>query len=60
MMMTPGIRNLIRTGDLVQIGNAIEMGQSEGMITMKNYADNLRDRQIIREEDYINYFQDDM
>jgi len=60
MMMTPGIRNLIRTGDLVQINNAIEMGQSEGMITMKNYADNLRDRQIIREEDYINFFQDDM
>lgn len=60
MMMTPGIRNLIRSWDLVQINNAIEMGQSEGMITMKNYADNLRDKWIVKEEDYINYFQDDM
>lgn len=56
MMMTPGIRNLIRSWDLVQINNAIEMGQSEGMITMKNYADNLRDKWIVKEEDYINYF----
>jgi hypothetical protein len=29
MMMTPGIKNLIRAGDLVQINNAIEMGTSE-------------------------------
>ncbi|MDD5770177.1 MAG: PilT/PilU family type 4a pilus ATPase [Candidatus Gracilibacteria bacterium] len=60
MMMTPGIRNLIRSGDLIQISNTIEMGQSDGMISMKNYADNLRDNGIIKEEDYINYFQDDM
>ncbi len=60
MMMTPGIRNLIRSWDLVQINNAIEMGQSEWMVTMKNYADNLRDKWIAKEEDYINYFMDDM
>lgn len=60
MMMTPGIRNLIRSGDLVQINNAIDMGQSEGMIGMKNYADNLRDKWIVNEEDYINYFMDEM
>jgi len=60
MMMTPWIRNLIRSGDLVQINNAIEMGQSEGMIAMKNYADNLAMKGIVNEEDYINYFQDDM
>ncbi|MGE4443997.1 MAG: type IV pilus twitching motility protein PilT [Candidatus Altimarinota bacterium] len=60
MMMTPGIRNLIRSGDLVQINNAIEMGQSEGMIAMRTYADNLRDKGVIKEEDYINYFMDDM
>jgi len=52
MMMTPGIRNLIRSWDLVQINNAIEMGQSEWMVTMKNYADNLRDKWIVKEEDY--------
>jgi len=60
MMMSPWIRNLIRSWDLVQINNAIEMGQSEWMITMRNYADNLRDKWIVKEEDYINYFQDDM
>jgi len=60
MMMTPWIKNLIRSWDLNQIDNAIEMGQSEWMIKMKNYADNLASRWIIKEEDYINYFQDDM
>ncbi len=60
MMMTPGIRNLIRSWDLVQINNAIEMGQSEWMIAMRTYADNLRDKWVIKEEDYINYFMDDM
>jgi hypothetical protein len=30
------------------------------MITMKNYADNLASKGVILEEDYINYFQDDM
>mgnify|MGYP005613878263 CR=1 FL=1 len=60
MMMTPWIRNLIRSWDLVQINNAIEMWKSSWMITMRNYADNLKDEWIIREEDYINYFQDDM
>jgi len=44
----------------VQINNAIEMWQSEWMITMKNYADNLRDKWIVEEESYINYFKDDM
>jgi len=44
----------------VQINNAIEMGQSEGMVGMKTYADRLKDQGVIKEEDYINYFQDDM
>lgn len=60
MMMTSGIKNLIRSWDLVQINNAIEMWQSEWMITMRNYADNLRDKWIVEEKEYINYFQDDM
>lgn len=60
MMMTPWIKNLIRTWDLVQINNAIEMWQSQWMITMRNYADALAEKWIIKEEDYINYFQDDM
>lgn len=60
MMMTPGIRNLIRSGDLVQINNAIEMGQSEWMVTMKTYADRLRDQWVVEEQSYINYFIDEM
>lgn len=60
MMMTPGIKNLIRSGDLVQINNNIEMWSSEWMVSMKTYADRLRDQGIVKEEDYINYFQDDM
>ena len=60
MMMTSWIKNLIRSWDLVQINNAIEMWQSEWMIRMKNYADSLAMKWIVNEEDYINYFQDDM
>jgi hypothetical protein len=36
------------------------MGTSEGMVSMKTYADRLRDQGIVKEEDYINYFQDEM
>lgn len=60
MMMTPWIRNLIRSWDLAQINNNIEMWQSEWMVSMKTYADRLRDQGVVKEEDYINYFQDDM
>lgn len=60
MMMTSWIKNLIRSWDLVQINNAIEMWRSEWMVTMKTYADNLSSKWIVKEEDYINYFQDDM
>lgn len=60
MFMTSWIKNLIRSWDLVQINNAIEMWQSEWMITMKNYADRKAQLWLIKEEDYINYFVEDM
>lgn len=60
MMMTSWIKNLIRSWDLVQINNAIEMGQWDGMITMKNYADRKAQLWLINEKDYINYFVEDM
>lgn len=60
MFMTPGIKNLIRAGDFAQIPNNIEMWASEWMVSMKTYADRLRDQWLINEEDYINYFQDEM
>lgn len=59
MFMTSGIKNLIRTGEFAQIANNIEMWSSEGMITMKSYADYLAESWIINEADYMNYFLED-
>jgi twitching motility protein PilT len=60
MMMTPWIRNQIRSWDLVQINNSIEMWNAEWMVSMKSYADKLAEKWTILKEDYINYFIDDM
>ena len=43
MYITPAIKNLIKSGDLIQINNNIELGTQDGMITMRNSADRLRD-----------------
>jgi twitching motility protein PilT len=56
MYITPAIKNLIKSGDLVQINNNIELGSQEGMIPMRNSADRLKDAGIVKEEDYIGYF----
>lgn len=44
MYVNTGIKNLIMKGDLAQIDNAIEMGNQDGMISMRKYADMLRDQ----------------
>jgi Tfp pilus assembly pilus retraction ATPase PilT len=44
MYITPAIKNLIKSGDFVQINNNIELGSQDGMITMRNSADRLRDK----------------
>lgn len=59
MYVTSGIKNLIKSWDLVQINNNIEMGTQEWMISMKRSAENLRDRWLVKEEDYIWYFTND-
>ncbi|MFA6090888.1 MAG: PilT/PilU family type 4a pilus ATPase [Candidatus Gracilibacteria bacterium] len=59
MFITPAIKNLIKSGDLVQINNNIELGSQDGMITMRNSADRLRDQGIVREEDYAGFFTND-
>ena len=56
MMVNSGIKNLIRSGDMAQINNAIQMGRSEGMIPMYVYAQELEKQWIIRREDYIGFF----
>ncbi len=60
MMMTPWIRSLVREWKLVQINSNIETWKRDGMILMKEYADEQAQQWFINTEDYINYFKDDM
>lgn len=59
MYVTPAIKNLIKSGDLVQINNNIELGSQDGMISMKNSATKLAEKGIVREEDFMGYFTND-
>lgn len=59
MFMTSWIKNLVRTWTLNQIQANIETWTKQWMITMKKYADILRDKWIIEESSYINYFRED-
>ncbi len=59
MYVTPAIKNLIKSGDLVQINNNIELGSQEGMISMKNCAMALAEQGIVKEEDFMGYFTND-
>lgn len=56
MLVNPGIKNLIRSGDMAQMNNAIESGRSEGMIPMHIHAAELEKRGIIHREDYEGFF----
>lgn len=56
MLVNSGIKNLVRTGDLAQVDNAIQMGRSEGMIPMYIYAQELEQKGIIHRDDYIGFF----
>lgn len=59
MYMNSGIRNLVIKWDFIQIPNAIETWADEGMITMRRYAESLRDRGIVEEKEYKGYFVND-
>lgn len=59
MVTTPGIRNLIRTGNTSQIKNAIQSGRNFGMIKMEQYAEVLQEKGIIEEKDYIHYLNEE-
>lgn len=56
MLVNSGIKNLIRSGDLSQIDNAIQMGRSEGMLPMYVHAQELEKKGIIHREDYAGFF----
>ena len=57
MLVNTWIENLIRSWKSNQIQGYIETGSKYGMVTMRKYADFLRDKWIIEEKDYINYFK---
>lgn len=59
MLMTSWIKNLIRTWEFNQINNNIEMWRQQWMIRMKAYADEKAKSWLIKEEDYIDYFEED-
>lgn len=59
MFVNSAIRNILKTGDYSQIRSAIELGTEDGMITMKAYADLLREKGYIKQEDYMGYFVND-
>ena len=59
MYVTSAVKNLIKSGDLIQINNNIELGSQEGMIAMRASAEKLRDAGVVKEEDYIGYFTND-
>lgn len=56
MLITPAIRNLIKSGDLVQVNNNIELGTKEGMMTMRASCERLQAMGLVRREDWIGYF----
>jgi len=51
MYVTPAIRNMIRSGDLVQMNNAVATGAQEGMVTMRHWAKRLVGSEQVREQD---------
>lgn len=59
MFMTTSIKNLIRLWKLEQIEWYIETGMKQWMISMKKYADIMRDKWLILEKDYEMYFRED-
>ena len=57
MIINGAIRNIIRTGDLGQLPNAIVSGRSMGMVTMQHYAQVLAEEGYVREEDFVHFFR---
>lgn len=56
MLVNSGIKNLIRTWDLGQIDNAIQMGRAEGMMPMIVSAQEREAAGMIHREDYLGFF----
>ncbi len=59
MFVNTWIRNLIREWRMNQVQWNIETWMKYWMITMQKFADELRDKWLVLEENYINYFKED-
>ena len=59
MIVNAAIRNIIRTGDMAQIHNAMLAGREVGMVLMQDFAANLDADGIIDEESYIHFFREE-
>lgn len=57
LIVNAAIRNLIRTGDVAQIPNAMQSGAGIGMVRMEKYAEELAAEGIIHEDDYMHFFR---
>jgi twitching motility protein PilT len=47
LINTPAIANLIRENKIAQIGNMMQTGSKDGMVTMEKYKEALKDKGLI-------------
>ncbi|MBT4937012.1 PilT/PilU family type 4a pilus ATPase [Candidatus Peregrinibacteria bacterium] len=59
MIVNSAIRNIIRTGDMTQIHNAMLSGREIGMILMEDYARELEAQEIVRDKDFMQFFREE-
>lgn len=59
MIVNSAIRNIIRTGDMTQIHNAMLAGREIGMVRMEDYAGQLATQGIVAEESFKNFFREE-
>jgi len=59
MLVDTWIRNLIRSGEIEMIQSVLETSGKIWMITMKKYAEKLREHWLVEEKDYKNFFIED-
>ncbi|MCD5382716.1 PilT/PilU family type 4a pilus ATPase [Candidatus Gracilibacteria bacterium] len=57
LIVNTAVRNIIRTGDMGQMGNAMLSGRSEGMVRMFDYAEDLAAEGKIPHDCYQGFFK---
>ena len=59
MIVNSAIRNIIRTGDMTQIHNAMLAGREGGMVRMEDYANELADQGIVHSDNFESFFREE-